>query len=406
MKTITFSTLYPNRSQPRHGIFIEQRLRHLLRTGQLESRVVAPVPWFPFQHPRFGQYAVFARAPRDETRYGIRILHPRYLLLPKIGMSQAPLAMALAAKRSLDRFLAEGFDFDVLDAHYLYPDGVAAALLARWYRKPVICSLLGDDVITFPRFRLPRKMLLWAARQMAGITSVCQALKDRAVEHGVEAGKVRVVLHGVDLEMFRMLEDREAVRARLGLSGRVLISVGHVTKRKGHHIAIQALPHLPETTLMIAGDGWLEPHLRQMAAELGVADRVRFLGHVDQEKLPELYGAADALVLASNREGMANVLLEAMACGTPVLGTAVWGTPEAVSVPEAGVLLRERSPEALVEAAERLFAAYPDRAATRRHAETFRWERTNEQHLEELRRAMAGPGSDPQLVHPLKEPFL
>jgi teichuronic acid biosynthesis glycosyltransferase TuaC len=408
MRTITFSTLYPNQSQPRHGIFIEQRLRHLLKTEQLESRVVAPVPWFPFQHPRFGRYAVFARAPRDETRHGIRILHPRYLLLPKIGMSQAPLAMALAAKRSLDRLLAEGFDFDVLDAHYLYPDGVAAALLARWFRKPVICSLLGDDVITFPRFHLPRKMLLWAARQMAGITSVCQALKDRAVECGAPADKIRVVLHGVDLEMFRVFgaEDREAVRARLGLSGRVLISVGHVTRRKGHHLAIQALPHLPGTMLMIAGDGWLEPHLRQMAAELGVADRVRFLGHVDQERLPELYGAADALVLASSREGIANVLLEAMACGTPVVATPVWGTPEAVNVQEAGVLMRERSPEALVEAAERLFTAYPDRAATRRHAETFRWERTSEQHLEELRRAMAGPGSNPQLVHPLKEPFL
>jgi glycosyltransferase involved in cell wall biosynthesis len=189
--------------------------------------------------------------------------------------------------------------------------------------------------------------------------------------------------------MFRPAEDRDALRAGLGLSGRVLLSVGHVTKRKGHHLAVEALPHLPGTTLMIAGDGWLEPHLKRMAAELGVADRVRFLGHVDQERLPELYAAADALVLASNREGMANVLLEAMACGTPVIGTAVWGTPEAVCVPEAGVLMRERSAEALVEAAGRLFAAYPDRAATRRYAETFRWERTSEQHLEELRRAMA-----------------
>jgi glycosyltransferase involved in cell wall biosynthesis len=387
MRTITFSTLYPNQSQPRHGIFVEQRLRHLLATGHVESRVVAPIPWFPSANPRFGQYAVFARAPREEERYGIRILHPRYAVLPKVGLSLAPLAMALAAKSAFDRLRAEGFEPDVIDAHYLYPDGVAAALLARWYGKPVICSLLGDDVITYPRFLVPRKLFVWAARRMASITSVCQALKDRAEEWGAPAGKIRVVLHGVDLEMFRPM-DREAIRARLGLSGRVLISVGHVTKRKGHHLVIEALPHLPLTTLLIAGDGWLEPRLRRMAAELGVADRVRFLGHVEQEELPELYNAADALVLASNREGMANVLLEAMACGTPVIATPVWGTPEAVSVPEAGVLMRDRSSGAVVEAAQRLFAACPDRAATRRYGETFRWERTSEQHLEELRRAM------------------
>lgn len=388
MRTITFSTLYPNQSQPRHGIFVEQRLRHLLATGHVESRVVAPIPWFPSANPRFGQYAVFARAPREEERHGIRILHPRYVLFPKIGLSLAPLAMALAAKSAFERLRAEGFEPDVIDAHYLYPDGVAAALLGYWYGKPVICSLLGDDVITYPRFLVPRKLFLWAARRMASITSVCQALKDRAEEWGAPAGKIRVVLHGVDLEMFRPI-DREAVRARLGLSGRVLISVGHVTKRKGHHLAVEALPHLPGTTLLIAGDGWLEPHLRRMASELGVADRVRFLGHVEQEDLPELYNAADALVLASSREGMANVLLEAMACGTPVIATPVWGTPEAVRVPEAGVLMRDRSSAAVAEAAQRLFAAYPEREATRRYAaETFRWERTSEQHLEELRRAV------------------
>lgn len=387
MRTITFTTLYPNRSQPRHGIFIEQRLRHLLATGEVDSRVVAPVPWFPFTHPRFGKYAVFARAPRYEERHGIRVWHPRYPLLPKVGMTSAPLAMALAARPVLDELIAGGFDFDLIDAHYLYPDGVAAALLAWHFGRPMVVSLLGDDVITFPRFRLPRRMLLWAAGRCAAISSVCHALKDRLVEVGVPAGTIEVILHGVDLELFQPV-DREEVRRRLGLSGTVLVSVGHATPRKGHHLAIEALRELRQATLLIAGDGWYEGRLRRLAEELGVADRVRFLGHVDQEELKELYGAADALVLASSREGMANVLLEAMACGTPVIATPVWGTPEAVTVPEAGVLMRDRSAAAIVEAARELFARHPDRAATRRHASTFRWERTNEQHLAMLRRAV------------------
>jgi teichuronic acid biosynthesis glycosyltransferase TuaC len=391
MRTVTFTTLYPNESQPRHGIFIEQRLRHLLETGQVESRVVAPVPWFPFKHDRFGKYSVFARVPLYEERYGIRIWHPRYPLIPKLGESSTPLLMALGAKPVLDAMQAEGFDFDVIDAHYLYPDGVAAALLARWLGKPMVCSVLGDDVITHPKFRLPRRMILWAVRRSSGVSCVCQALRDRLIAVGAPADKVEVVLQGVDLDLFRPM-DRDTVRRRLGLTGTVLISVGHATPRKGHHLAIEALVDLPGTTLLIAGDGWYEPQLRKLAAEVGVADRVRFLGHVDQEDLKELYSAADALVLASSREGIANVLMETMACGTPVIATPVWGTPEAITVPEAGVLMSDRSVRALVEAARELFANYPDRAATRRHAGTFPWERTCKQLLDLLRRAMEGRG--------------
>lgn len=398
LKTISFTTLYPNQAQPRHGIFIEQRLRHLLSTGEVESRVIAPVPWFPFTHSRFGGYGVFARVPRYEERHGIRIWHPRYPLIPKLGESSTPVLMALAVRPLLARMRAEGFDFDLIDAHYLYPDGVAAALLARFFDRPVVSSVLGDDVITHPRFRLPCRMILWAVRQSASVNSVCQALKDRLVELGAPAEKVEVILHGVDLDLFQPV-DREAVRQRLGLSGTVLISVGHVTKRKGHHLAIQALADLPGTTLMIVGDGWYEAGLRRLAAEMGVAERVRFLGQVDQEQLKELYSAADALVLASSREGIANVLMEAMACGTPAIATPVWGTPEAITVPEAGVLMRDRSAGAVVEAARKLFADDPDRAATRRHAGTFRWQRTSEQHLAMLRRAVAGRSSrDPRRI--------
>jgi glycosyltransferase involved in cell wall biosynthesis len=389
MRTVTFTTLYPNASQPRHGIFIEQRLRHLLATGKVESQVVAPVPWFPFRSRRFGKYSVFARVPHYEERHGIRIWHPRYPLIPKLGESLTPLLMALSVRTALERMRDEGFDFDLIDAHYLYPDGVAAALLARHFGRPMVSTVLGDDAIVHPKFRLPRRMICWAVEKSAGVACVCEALRERLVEVGATAEKVAVILQGVDLELFRPV-DREEARRRLGLSGIVLLSVGHATPRKGHHLAIEALVSLPDATLMIAGDGWYEEPLRRLAAKLGVEDRVRFLGHVDQEGLKELYSAANALVLASSREGIANVLIESMACGTPVIATAVWGTPEAVTVPEAGVLMRDRSAEALVEAARKLFAHYPDREATRRHASLFCWEKTNEQHLALLRQSIAG----------------
>ena len=388
MKTVTFSTLYPNCIHPRHGIFVEQRLRHLLATGEVESHVVAPVPWFPLRHPVFGRYSELARVPYYEERHGIPIYHPRYPLLPKIGLSSAPLTMASAVKPVLEGMIERGFDFDLIDAHYIYPDGVAAAILGLHFGKPVVMTVLGDDVITYPKYFVPRRLLLWAVERAGGITSVCEALKRRLVEWGAPESKVRVVLHGVDLDLFQPV-DRDEVRRRLGLSGTVLLSVGHAARRKGHHLAIEALRDLPEATLLIAGDGWYLDGLRDLALSFGVAERARFLGHVEQEALKEYYSAADALVLASSREGIANVLMESMACGAPVIATDVWGTPEAVNCPEAGVLMEERSAPALVKAARRLFDHYPDREATRRHAAGFPWERTSREHLEVLEGALA-----------------
>ncbi len=94
IRTLLFSTLYPSSVRPSHGIFVETRLRHLLASGQVETRVVAPVPWFPLRHKAFGEYARHAAVPRHETRNGIEIDHPRYLLQPKIGMNSAPTALA------------------------------------------------------------------------------------------------------------------------------------------------------------------------------------------------------------------------------------------------------------------------------------------------------------------------
>src|SRR5436309_9492989 len=172
MRTLTFATLYPNLSQRRHGIFVEQRLRHLVASGAVESRVVAPVPWFPSARRCFGRYGVYARVPRREVRHGIEILHPRYPVIPKVGMSAAPFLLAAAARGAVAELVAGGFDFDLIDAHYLYPDGVAAILLGRWLGKPVVLSALGDDVITLPLYALPRRMILWAVAGSAGVLPV------------------------------------------------------------------------------------------------------------------------------------------------------------------------------------------------------------------------------------------
>ncbi len=386
VRILTFTTLYPGATQPNHGIFVETRLRHLAGTGRVQTRVIAPIPWFPFSGPRFGRYAAMARMPFREFRSGVEVLHPRYLVVPKIGMSIAPALLFAASLPVLRRMSAE---FDLIDAHYFFPDGVAAVMLGRVLRKPVVVTARGTDINLIPRHPLARRMIRNAARHAAGIIAVSQALKDALTALGVPAERTTVLRNGVDLEMFKP-GDRAAARAALDVRGPVLLSVGHLIERKGHELIIAALPRLPSCTLLIAGDGPEHGSLKALASRLDVANRVQLLGAVPHRNLRDFYVAADALVLASSREGWPNVLLEAMACGTPVIASAIWGNPEVVSRPEAGLLLRARTPDAIVEGVEELLRAPPSRAATRDFAEQFSWDETSLGQLRLFERILAG----------------
>ena len=380
MKLLTFSTLFPNTVKPSHGIFVETRLRYLLGSGQVESKVVAPVPWFPLDHPRFGDYAAFSKVPAHEVRHDISVSHPRYLVIPKVGMTMAPWLMAQACKKEIGRIIDEGYDFDVIDAHYFYPDGVAAVMLGKYFNKPVVITARGTDINLIPQYTLPRKQLMWAADNSAGMITVCAALRDEMIGLGIPGEGIVALRNGVDLQRFQPM-DRAAARARLGIDGFTVISVGVLDPRKAHDLTIGALPAMPDVKLLIAGIGPERKKLETLAQQLGVADRVKFLGAVAQTELKHYYNAADAMILASSREGWANVLLESMACGTPVVASNVWGTPEVVAAPAAGVLMKERSAAGIVDALGRLRAHYPDHAATRRYAEDFSWDATTEGQL-------------------------
>ncbi|MEW5781477.1 MAG: glycosyltransferase family 4 protein [Pseudomonadota bacterium] len=389
IRTLLFSTLYPSSVRPSHGIFVETRLRHLLASGEVETRVVAPVPWFPFKYPRFGEYAKHAAVPAHESRHGIEVSHPRYLLLPKIGMSLAPASLARCGLAAARKLIAAGFDFDLIDAHYFYPDGVAATMIGKALKKPVVITARGTDINLIPRFAKPRRMILQAAHECDHMITVCQALKDALVELGAPAEKITVLRNGVDLELFHP-EDRGQARAAFGMNERFTIaSVGHLIERKGHHLVIEALAQIPDAELFIAGGGEEATRLRALAARLDVTERVHFLGAMPQTQLRTLYSAVDCLVLASSREGWANVLLEAMACGTPVVASNVWGTPEVVAAPEAGVLMDERSANGIVRAIAQLRSGMPSRNLTRSYAERFGWQPTTDGQLALFRQLLA-----------------
>ncbi len=388
MRLLTFSTLFPDSVRPNFGVFVENRLRHLVATGEATSTVLAPVPWFPSTDPRYGDWAKMAAVPQFERRHGLDVHHPRFLAIPKVGMNLAPYLLYWAARRAIGRLLAAGQRFDLIDAHYLYPDGVAAVWLGQHFGLPVVMTARGSDVTELPDYPTPRRLIQAAMAGAAAMISVSAGLKARMVELGAPPEKVTVLRNGVELDVFRPPPDRDAARAALGLTGPTLVSVGGLIPRKRHDLTIAAMALLPGFTLLIAGDGPSRPGLEAQIAALGLGDRVRLLGPQPHASLYGIYGAADASVLASTREGWANVLLESMASGTPVLASDIPGNPEVVQSREAGLILRENTPQGLAEAVRDLFAAPPARPATRAYAERFGWGETSAGQLAVFRRVL------------------
>jgi glycosyltransferase involved in cell wall biosynthesis len=375
IRLLVLASLYPNAAQPRHGIFVEERLRHLVDSGRITATVVAPVPWFPFRHRHFGAYAAFAAVPAHEERHGICVAHPRYPVIPKVGMNIAPLLMYRALLPVLRKRRAGDADFDLIDAHYFYPDGVAATLLGTALEKPVVITARGSDINVIARHRRPGKQIRRAANRAAAVVAVSRALKDKLIALGAEAEKITVLRNGVDLDRFEP-RDRGEIRARLALSGPVWLAVGNLVESKGVHLTLAALADVPDAMLLVVGQGPEDAHLHQLADRLGIAKRVRFLGSIAHSQLCDYYNAADVMVLASSREGMPNVVLESLACGTPVVAAPFDGVTELLDVPEAGEIAGERSSDAIAAAWGRVRDRAPQPALPRRHAESFGWGQT------------------------------
>lgn len=366
-----------------HGIFIETRLRELLKSGRVETRVVAPVPWFPSRHPAFGSYAKMAATPQFETRNGIQVHHPRYFLPPKVGQNIAPYVLAAGALPSIRRLIRDGFDFDVIDAHFYYPDGVAASIIAEKLGKPFVCTARGSDITLYKQSPKPNRLLRATMAKAAANIGVCVDLVEQMIELGASREKSLAIRNGVDLERFSVVDRKEARKA-VGIDhqGLLLLSVGNLIELKGHHLLIEMMAQFPEAKLAIVGAGPMRSELQALAASRGVAEQVIFAGQQVNDTLKNWFSAADALLLASSREGWANVLLESMACGTPVVATRVNGTPEVVASREAGRLADVRDVEHLKRALQSLLADYPERAKVRRYAENFSWDETSRLQIE------------------------
>jgi glycosyltransferase involved in cell wall biosynthesis len=386
---LTFTSLYPSIARPRHGIFIESRLQGLLQRGGLRAHVVAPVPWFPFTGSRWGEYGRMARTPHRELRNGIGVRYPRYLSLPSVGFSIKPDLMASAGLRAVESLLQEGEAIDLVDAHYLYPDGVAAAVVARRIGRPFLLSARGTDVNVIAQMPDPWRRIREAIEASSGVIAVSAALKASLVSLGVPADRVTVLRNGVDPTLFYP-EDRQAARRELGLPDdkvKIVVSVGNLVPEKRHELALEAVTGIEGLHIVFVGRGPERTRLERMAHDRSVQNRVSFFDEMPQARLRWVYSAANALVLASEREGWPNILLEAAACGTPAVAFPVGGVPEILGDLELGVMVRgAHESAALADAIRKLLADPPSRDAVRAAAVRFGWEPVLEEQLALYRR--------------------
>ena len=394
LRLLTFTSLFPSAARPRHGIFIESRLQRLLARGGVTSQVVAPVPWFPFGGERWGEYGRMASTPCTEVRGGIEVQHPRYLMVPKVGMSLQPAAMARSSRRAVQELMQRGAEFDLIDAHYLYPDGVAAAALARWMGLPYVLSARGTDVNVIARMAGPRERILGAIEGSAGVIAVSAALKAAMVGLGVDGDRITVLRNGVDAELFYP-EDRAAARSALGLPALyvpIVASVGNLIPAKRHDLVLQAAAQVDRLHVVIVGRGQERQVLARLAQQLNLADRTHFFEEMPQSRLRLVYSAVNVLVLASEREGWPNVLLESAACGTPVVAFSIGGVPEILTDRTVGTIVRDsHTPAPLAAAISGLLQSPPTRDAVRAAAERFSWEPVLEAQLALYRRAVKPP---------------
>jgi glycosyltransferase involved in cell wall biosynthesis len=368
LRVLTLSTLYPDSARPSFGVFVERQTLALAARPGIEVEVAAPVglpPWPLSRHPH---YAARARLPAKECRLGLPVHRPRFRTWP--GLGEAGRARRLAAAVLP---LARTLRCDVIDAEFFWPDGVAAMHLAGALGVPYSIKARGSDIHYWGARPEVAAQMLAAADKAGGLAAVSAALKADMAAMGMPADKILVHHTGLDLERFRPLDRGEAKR-RLGIDGPLIVSPGNLVALKGHALAIEALAGVAGATLAIAGDGPERPALDRLIAARGLEGRVRLLGSVPPDSMPELLAAADLMMLPSEREGLANVWIEALACGTPILIADVGGAREVLDRPEAGRLVA-RDPAAIAAAASEMLASPPDPAAVRASAERFSWDR-------------------------------
>ncbi|MCF8107523.1 MAG: glycosyltransferase [Desulfohalobiaceae bacterium] len=394
MNILVFTTVYPNQAQPGLGVFVRERMKRVAARHQME--VIAPVPWFPLARVLKAGYR--PRVPRLEEQDGIRVHHPRFFSVPGLFKCLDGLFVFLSVLITVLR-LRKSFPFELIDAHFAYPDGLAAILLGKVLHVPVTVTLRGT-IVPLSAYLLRRFQIRWVLKQADRVIAVSGSLKAKALEIGPQRD-IRVIPNGVDTDRFYPVPPQEA-RQELGLDqqARILVSVGGLVRRKGFHRVLEVLPDLVESHadlqyVIIGGpsvEGDIGPELEDQANRLGLNGRVRFTGPLPPDQVRTWLNAADLFCLGTSNEGWANVLMESLACGTPVVATDVGGNAEIVSRQELGIIVPFGDSAKLRQALIDCLSSKWDHEAILAHSRSRSWEKVADEVVEVLASSLKDKG--------------
>ena len=392
LRVLSLSTEFPNPAEPGKGLFVRSRLEAIASRSCLF--VVAPIALLDYANPQ-GHLFASLRIPRERDDGHMRVVHPRWLYPPYGGWANAFFLFARLLP-TLARLRARR-PFDVIDAHFAHPEGIAAVLLGRILGRSVLVTIRGSE-LRYCGQRSKRFWMSWALRRADRVLAVSDGLRELAIALGVDPRHVKTVPNGINADVF-CRRDRLRCRSSHGIAvaERIILSAGDLAELKGHHRTIAAVKRLNDrgvrARLLIAGgagrSGRYAETLRRLVAANGLCDHVAFLGEVTQEVLAELMCAADVFCLASSTEGWPNVVNEALACGTPVVATDVGAVRQMVVSECYGSVVPVHDGEALAEALRAALIHSWDREAISAWGRSRSWGQVADDVLDEMRAVMA-----------------
>ena len=364
IRAVSLCTLFPSPSRPHAGLFVRARLAELAKIVDL--RIVAPERVFS---PLAALRSSVARVEPDPGWPDFGVGRPHWFTLRGAGVLTPAILyiQILPLFRRLKKLAA----MDLIDAHFGFPDGVAAALVSRALDVPFVLTLRGSELL-HAKLPLRRRAMAWAVRRAAFVIAVSEELRRLALDLGASPSRTKVIGNGIDPALF-YLQDRATCRRKHGVAdqAKVVLSVGHLIELKGHHRVVEAVAALraeghPVELLIVGGEPAagvrsFRREIERRIAAPGIGDSVHLLGVLPPQTLAEYMAAADVLCLASDREGCPNVVQEALACGLPVVASRVGSVPEMLPNRELGSVFAPRDVSALTVAIRDAFERSWDR---------------------------------------------
>ncbi len=363
MKVASISHLFPNSVNPNNGVFVKERLKHVAE--KIDITVIAPVPAFPFIG-HTSKYAGIGKVPTEEIIDGLMVYHPRYFMIPKYFKCFDAMFYATSMASFMEKMISE-HQYDLLDFHWVYPDAIGGLNWARRFGKKAVVTVRGNEAIYYYEKTLLREVVRKRLSEFDHVVVVSNDLKNKILsEYNIESSRVTVIANGIDREKFYRTEKVAALR-HCGLDGekRYILSVSRLSREKGLENLLRAFAKMAcrETELLIIGDGPLKGELVSLCSDAGISNRVRFLGNIGHSETCHWYNAADVFCLSSLWEGCPNVVIEALACGTPVVATRVGGIPDLVPGDDYGTLAPPGDIDSLAGALEKALRKDWDRRA-------------------------------------------